>query len=276
MVGRVGPAIEHGAGSTIRLCSASCTSTSAAAAAPPPPVELDGNSLDATIGDMEALREHLGIERWIVSGSSWGSTVALAYAEAHPERCLGLNLTCVWLCRAKDTEWWFQGVRSMFPELWEAFASLVPAEERSDLRQAYVRRILGDDPALAEAAATRLYLYEQGFMHFDAPLAEPDLQRGPGYGRIFAHYAAHDFFVRDTQLLDEASRLAHLPVEIVTGRYDCCTTPDNSFDLAGRLPLASLTIVPGGGHYPTEVAMAQAVAQAPLRLYRRIVGEDRS
>ncbi len=236
-----------------------------------PTGRLEGNSLQATIADMEALRERLGITSWVVAGGSWGSIVALAYAQAHPERCLGINLTCTWLGRAKDLAWWFQDVRSMFPELWEQFASLVGPEERGDLRSAYASRILGPDKAEADRFAFQLYAYEQGFMHFDTPLAEWDPARGARYGRIFIHYAINDFFLRDTQLLDEAHRIAHLPVEMVVGRYDCCCTPDNSYDLARCLPEARLVVVPGGGHYGTEPAMAQACAMAPGRLHDRIV-----
>lgn len=219
---------------------------------------------------MEAIRTHLGIDRWLVSGGSWGSTVALAYAQAHPDRCLGLNLTCTWLCRARGTRWWFDGVRSMFPELWAAFAGLVAPEERDDLRRAYARRILGPDRAVADDAALRLYLYEQAFMHFDTPFEQADAALGANYGRIFIHHAVNDFFLRDTQLLDDAHRIAHLPVEMVVGRYDCSTPPENSWELAQRLPLANLVVVPAGGHYPTEPAMAQEVARAPARLLARI------
>ncbi len=235
-----------------------------------PTGSLTANSLQDTLADIEAIRTTVGVERWVVSGGSWGSTVALAYAQAYPQRCLGLNLTCTWLCRARDTRWWFEGVRSMFPELWAAFAGLVPAEERDDLRRAYARRILGADRAVADDAARRLYLYEQGFMHFESPLEPADLARGADYGRIFIHYAMNDFFLRDDQLLDDAHRIAHLPVEMVVGRYDCCTPPENSWELAQRLPSAHLVVVPAGGHYPTEPAMAQAVAAAPARLLERI------
>jgi proline iminopeptidase len=222
---------------------------------------LEANSLQHTIADMERLRVHLGIERWVVSGGSWGSTVALAYAETHPERCLGLFLVGTWLCRRRDTHWWFQGVRALFPELWEAFASQVPAAEREDLRAAYCRRILEGDPETAARFATSLYLYEEGFMHFDAPLQPADPSRGPDYGRIFAHYAANDFFVDDDELLRNAHRIAHLPVYLITGRYDCCTTPENAHDLKAVLPGATLEIVPGAGHYPTEPTFARAVAR---------------
>jgi len=237
-----------------------------------PAGKLETNSLQATLGDIEALREHLGIDKWMVSGSSWGSTVAIAYAEAFPERTLGVNLTCLWLCRRSDVHWWFQGVRTMFPELWESFASIVSPDERSDLRAAYVRRILGNDPEAAKEAGEYLYLYEQGFMQFDAGFAPADVAgKGGAYGRIFAHYAANFFFVRENQLLEDAPRIAHLPIEIVTGRYDCCTPPTNSYDFRAALPNANLTIVPAGGHFPTEPAMAPEVARAPGRLYDRIV-----
>jgi proline iminopeptidase len=235
---------------------------------------LEANTLPATIDDMEAVRTMLGIERRIVAGGSWGSIVATAYGEAHPARCLGLNLTCTWLGRAKDIAWWFQDVRSMFPQLWEQFASLVAPLERHDLRAAYAKRIRGNDRDVADRFALQLYAYEQGFMHFDTPLAEWDAERGARYGRIFIQYASNNFFVRDTQLLDDAGRIAHLAVEMVVGRYDCCCTPDNSYDLAARLPKANLVVVPGGGHYSTEPAMVQAVAQAPGRLRARILAAD--
>ena len=239
-----------------------------------PAGRLQDNSLQATIADMEAIREMLGIARWIVAGSSWGSVVATAYAQAHPERCLGVNLTCTWLVRAKDIQWWFQDVRSMFPELWEAFAALVPPAERADLRRAYASRILDNpDQAEADRFAHQLHVYENGFMSFDTPLDEYAPERGARYGRIFAHYARHDFFVRDTQLLDQAPRIAHLPIEMVVGRYDCCCTPDNSYDLAARLPRANLVVVPGGGHSSMEPAMAQHVARAPARLHARILAD---
>jgi proline iminopeptidase len=231
---------------------------------------LHSNTLQHTIADMERLRRHLGVERWIVSGGSWGSTVALAYAQRHPERCLGLFLVSLWLCRRADTQWWFHGVRSIFPELWDEFAAFVPETERGDLRKAYCRRILGDNVELAAEAATRLYLYEEGFMHFDAPLAQPNPGRGADYGRVFAHYAQNDFFVDDDELLRNADRLRAVPISIVTGRYDCCTTPANAWDFKQRAAHAALEIVPGAGHYPTEPVFARAVARAAQQFVRDI------
>jgi len=227
-----------------------------------PKGRLEANSLQHTIGDMEHLRAHLGIERWVVSGGSWGSTVALAYAQAHPQRCIGVFIMGTWLAREQDFHWWFHGVRKIFPELWQAFAQTVPPAERDDLRLAYCRRILGPDAAVADEFATRLFLYEEGFMHFDPPLIPADPARGAAYGRIFAHYAQHGFFLAENQLLRDAQRMAHLPLMQITGRYDCCTTPDNAFDLWRALPGSTLKLISGAGHYPTEPAMAAALPGA--------------
>jgi proline iminopeptidase len=249
---------------------------------------LTENTLQHTIDDMEALRELLGIDRWVVAGGSWGSTVAVAYAEANPDSCLGLSLTSMWLAREADIHWWFQGVRTMFPELWAAFAELVPEAERNDLRDAYCSRILGDDATVAAMAAEQLCAYEQGFMQFDVDpsdakhravelkgtedgqgLAEPD-PAAVAYGTVFAHYASQKFFVKDRELLENASKIVGLPIEMVVGRYDCCCPPANSFDLAQVLPLCNLVVVPGAGHKASEVAMGAPCSQAPERLRLRI------
>ena len=246
------------------------------------------NTLQHTIEYMEALRDLLGIDRWVVAGGSWGSTVAVAYAEAHPDRCLGLSLTSMWLAREADIQWWFQGVRAMFPELWAGFAELVPKAERDNLRGAYCSRILGDDPSTAAMAAEQLCIYEQGFMQFDVDpsdakhravelkgtpdgqgVAEPD-PAAVAYGKVFAHYASQNFFLKDCELLDNASKIAGLPVEMVVGRYDCCCPPTNSFDLAQLLPLCNLVVVPGAGHKASEAAMSAPCTQAPERLRLRI------
>lgn len=227
-----------------------------------PAGELKENNLQKSIEDMEALREHLGVERWIVIGGSWGSTLALAYSEQHPKRVLSMLLIGMWLLRRSEIDWWFQGVRTVFPELWEQFASLVSAEERHDLRNAYCKRILGNDTELAAEAGRRLYLYEEGFMNYDPPLLPLDETRGPAYGRIFAHYAAHDFFLRENQLIEDVHRVADIPTILLTGRYDMATAPNNAYDLAKHLNHVDLRIVSASGHYPNEKWMAEACVKA--------------
>lgn len=226
--------------------------------------ELANNTLQHTIADMEALREHLGIERWIVGGPSWGSTVALAYAQAHPERTLGVKVSGVWLLRRRDIDWWYNGVRELFPDVWHAYASPIPEAERSDLRRAYYRRIMDPDPAVSEPAGQAQYLFEEAYMHFEPPFAPPNAAgRGLAYSRVFATYAVNDFWLRENQLIEDAHRLRGIPVSLTTGRYDCCTTPVQAFDLAQALEpdRVRLQIVNAAGHYPSEPAMGRAVAQ---------------
>lgn len=228
------------------------------------------NTLQHTVEDIEALREATGVEQWVVAGGSWGSTVALAYAEVYPTRCLGLLLVSTWLVRKADIDWWFYGVRTVFPELWDEFASLVPDSERSNLPAAYHQMIISEDAAISTKASRALYLYEEAFMHVDAPFIPNDGTQGDRYARIFIHYAANQFFLRENQIIENAPRIAHLPAILVTGRYDMCTPPNNAWDLAKVLPKAELRIVPGGGHYPTEHAMAYECARASRDLGRML------
>lgn len=228
--------------------------------------ELVDTSLQHTIADMERLRDHLGIERWIVGGLSWGSTVALAYAEAHPERTLAVKVGGVWLCRPADTEWWYQGVRRFFPDTWAQFASLVAPELRHDLRAAYHEMINGDDPDLAQRAGQSLHQYEETFMHLEPPLSPPNVARGLPYARVFSHFATNDFFLSPNQLIDDAHRLDGVHVSLVTGRYDTCTTPDGAWDLAQVLDDVDVRLVHAAGHYPTELAMGRALCEQTTRV----------
>lgn len=227
--------------------------------------ELANTSLKHTIADMEHLREHLGIERWIVSGPSWGSTVAIAYAEAHPERTIAVKASGVWLCRPADTAWWYQGVRRFFPDTWAQFAALVPPERRHDLRSAYHELINGDDADLAQRAGQALYEFEESFMHLEPPMAPPSPTRGLAYARVFSHFAVNDFFLTGNQLIDDAHRLSGIPVSLLTGRYDNCTTPDGAWDLAQVLDDVHLELVNAAGHYPSEPLMSRAMAQETTR-----------
>ena len=238
-----------------------------------PEGKLEHNSLQHTISDMEAIRTLLGIDKWVVAGGSWGSTVTLAYAIAHPEKCLGIMLISLWLCRQEDMDWWFHGVRAIFPELWHTFASAVPEEERQDLRKAYCDRILTLPKAEADKFASLLYQYEEGFMRFAAPVVPLDVSRGAAYGRIFAHYAHNNFFLKENELLDGADRLEGMPVYLITGRYDCCTTPSNAFDLSQKLKTVDLTIVPGAGHYPTEERMSLVLVEKMKQFATEIKAE---
>jgi proline iminopeptidase len=227
--------------------------------------ELAHTSLQHTIADMEKLREHLGVERWIVSGPSWGSTVAIAYGEAHPERTIGVKASGVWVCRRADIDWWYHGVRRFFPDTWAQFAELAPPERRHDLRSAYHDMINGPDAALATRAGQALYEYEESFMHLEPPMAPPHADRGLAYARVFSHFATNDFFLRENQLVNDAHRLRGIPVSLLTGRYDNCTTPDGAWDLAQVLDDVHLEFVNAAGHYPSEPLMSRAMALETTR-----------
>lgn len=232
-----------------------------------PTLSTEHNSLQHTIADMELLRMHLGIERWAVAGMSWGSTVALAYAEAHPERCFGVKASGIWLLRPADVDWWYQGVRRFFPDTWTQFAEVADASRRDDLRQAYHEMITGDDPELALRAGRALHQFEETFMHFEPPFAPPNPDRGLAYATIFSHYAINDFFLEPDELVRKADRLKGMHVSLLTGRYDACTTPDQAFDMAAALETehVDLEIVNAAGHWPAETPTAMALANQTRR-----------
>ncbi len=232
--------------------------------------QLRANTLQHTIRDMEALRSELGIERWWVCGGSWGSTVALAYAEAHPEAVRGLLIACVWLARPSDVHWWYYGVRTIFPDTWSDYASLVAPEERSDLRQAYWRRIMSDDPEVALQAAEAQYRYEESFMRFETPLAPLNVANALDYSRVFSHYAVHDFFLEDDEIVQRAAALEGIPLHMVQGRYDMCTPLCGAYDLQQALPQSVLRVVPSAGHHPAERALSIAITQEVRGLVARL------
>jgi proline iminopeptidase len=231
-----------------------------------PKGSLENNTLQHTLKDMEKLREHLGLERWLVAGGSWGSTVSLAYAQAYPERCLGVLVTGVWLANQENADWLYNHVKMVFPEIWEEYVAHIPEPERGDLRAAYASRILGDDPVAAEAAAVSQYLFESTLMYLEAPVPQLGTANAVTYGRIFAHYAINDFFLEENQLLRDAHRIAHLPTVIVGSRYDMCTPFKNAWDLHKALPDAELMVASPASHMPTERTLALIDLRAMARM----------
>jgi proline iminopeptidase len=231
-----------------------------------PHAELRNNTTQALVQDLESLREEMGVDRWVVLGGSWGSTLALAYAEAHPDRCAGLIVTGVFLARHQDKAWWWGGARAMFPDVWQDLHDFLPQAERADLRGAYLKRILDDDPAIHEPALRAMLSYEtqildlwpnwgrlEGLMNSDnlVPM-----------GRLYAHYDQNGYFLRENQLIEDAGRLADVPGWIVQGRYDCCTPPANAFDLSRAWPQARLRIMPSSAHVWNDPILTIGVAAA--------------
>jgi len=232
-----------------------------------PHASLEDNTTWHLVADIEALREHLGIETWQVFGGSWGSTLALAYGETHPERCLGFILRGIFLCRPPEIDWFLYGMRTVFPEHWARFADFIPESERHDLLAAYRDRLLHQDPAVHMPAARQWSLYE-GACSTLLPSADALRHFGDdvvalGLARIEAHYFAHDIFLPPDSLLAGVARLRHLPCVIVQGRYDMVCPAISAFDLKAAWPEAEFHLVPDAGHSAWESGIrARLVAAA--------------
>lgn len=228
---------------------------------------LENNTTGHLIADIEVLRRHLGIDRWVVFGGSWGSTLALAYGETHPERCLAFILRGIFLCRPPEIDWFLYGMRTVFPEHWERFAEFIPESERHDLLAAYRDRLLHQDPAVHMPAARQWSLYE-GACSTLLPSADALRHFGDdvvalGLARIEAHYFAHDIFLPRDSLLAGVARLRHLPCVIVQGRYDMVCPAISAFDLKAAWPEAEFHLVPDAGHSAWESGIrARLVAAA--------------
>ena len=243
-----------------------------------PHAELRANTTWELVADIERLREHLGIERWLVFGGSWGSTLALAYAEAHPERVTGLILRGIFLLRRKELLWFYQeGASWLFPDAWEHFLAPIPEVERGDLMSAYHRRLTSDDAAVRAAAARAWSIWEgtTSRLHVDPDyIARFGEDRfAEAFARIEAHYFVHGgFFRTDNQLLDDVPRIAHLPGVIVQGRYDVVCPMASAWELHRRWPAATLIVVPDAGHSVKEPGIVSALVEATDAFADRLAG----
>ena len=228
--------------------------------------ELADNTTPHLIADMEALRVELGIERWLVFGGSWGSTLALAYAEAHPGRCLGLVLRGIFLCRTGEIDWFLYGIRAFFPEAQRALAEFIPPAERDDLLRAYHRRLIDPDPAVHQPAAQRWATFEAACSTL---LPNPELIAAFGseltalsLSRIEAHYFVHDIFLPYNSLLANVDRIRGIPGVIVQGRYDAVCPIVSADELARAWPEARYVIVPDAGHSAFEPGVCRELVAA--------------
>ncbi len=217
---------------------------------------LADNTMAHLIGDMEALRRHLGIERWIVFGGSWGSTLALAYAESYPARCLALVLRGIFLCRNSEVEWFLYGMRTIFPEAWRAFAGFVPPAERSNLLDAYYRRLTDTEPAVHMPAARAWSTYEGACSTLlpnpDTVAAFGEDRMALGLARIEAHYFRSNTIAPEHDLVAHVDRLRRVPAIIVQGRYDMVCPIVSADELARAWPEAEYIVVPDAGHSAME------------------------
>ncbi|TAL71367.1 MAG: prolyl aminopeptidase [Rhodanobacter sp.] len=236
-----------------------------------PFADLVDNTTAHLVADIEAIREELGIERWVVFGGSWGSTLALAYAEAHPERVLGLVLRGIFLARDEELRWFNEvdgGARHIFPERWARYRDFIPEAERGDMIAAYWKRLDGDDEDVRLAAAKAWSAYEGGsttLVHDpDAPGDFDEPHKAVSLARLEAHYFRHRMFLEPNQLLRDAHRLARIPTTIVHGRYDIICPVSTALDLAAAMPHAALHIVLAGHSAADPAIVDQLVGATDL------------
>jgi proline iminopeptidase len=241
-----------------------------------PFASLEDNTTWHLVSDVEALRAHLGIEKWQVFGGSWGSTLALAYAETHPSRVTELVLRGIFLLRKEEIRWFYQeGSSWMFPDAWEEFWNHIPEAERGDLLRAYYKRLTSTDPAVQSAAA-KVWSVWEGRTSCLLPNAELILRTAGdefslAFARIESHYFMNDGWLTDgKELLAKANvdKLRGIPGVIVQGRYDVVCPAKSAWDLHRAWPEADLRIVPDAGHAASEPGIVHELVSATDRFRR--------
>jgi proline iminopeptidase len=236
-----------------------------------PFASLEDNTTWHLVDDIEALRVHLGIERWQVFGGSWGSTLGVAYAEAYPTRVTELILRGIFMFTDREAEWFYgRGTRILFPDAWDAFVAVIPPAERGSLISAYYARLTSDDPHVRVEAARAWSLWEStvaALVADNATLAHcEDPNFTLAFARIECHYFLHrGFLAHEQQLLEDTHKIRHIPTTIVHGRYDVICPLENAWKLHKRLPQSVLNIVADAGHSAFEPGIAAALRTATDR-----------
>lgn len=240
--------------------------------------ELRDNTTWHLVADLERLREHLGIERWVVTGWSWGTTLALAYAEAHPERVLALVLRGTWTARQEEADWFRVGMQNFFPDTLDRLQVSLPGVPREDVLATLQGMVMDESQPreqreLAARAHSRYELYGC-YLEATAEQVESDLDRGPQLpiALIGAHYWQNRWFLEEGQLWRDLGRIVHLPCTLIHGRYDAVTIPRTSYELHQAWPGSELIIAPRAGHMSSEPENARAITATMDRLALRLGG----
>lgn len=236
-----------------------------------PYADLRENTTWDLVGDIEKLRQHLGIEKWIVFGGSWGSTLSLLYAETHPDRVRGLILRGIFLCRKREIDWFYQrGASFIFPDVWREFVSVIPEAERGDMVSAYYKRLTSEDRDVRIAAAKAWSTWEGATSKLIPDLSFISTFSNDGFAEAFAriecHYFINGIWMRsDNQILDDVYKIRHIPCEIVHGRYDVVCPLENAWDLHRAWPESRLHVIPDAGHSAKEPGILSQLIEATER-----------
>lgn len=233
-----------------------------------PHASIEENTTWDLVADIERLRAHVAVDRWQVFGGSWGSTLALAYAETHPDRATELVLRGIFLCRPKEIQWFYQeGASAIFADVWEEYLKVIPEAERDDMVRAYHRRLTSDDPAVRVEAARAWSIWEGSTskLFFDSDSIErfADPEFALAFARIECHYFMNNsFFPTDNYLVENVGKIRHIPARIVQGRYDVVCPMTSAWDLHRAWPEAELRIIQDAGHSITEPGIIDALVDA--------------
>ena len=232
-----------------------------------PFADMHDNTPQASVHDMDLLRCHLGIDKWLLFGGSYGSFLSLLYGQTHPERVLGFILRGIFLGSKKNYEHLFYGMKQFFPESWHEMVNLLPKDQQHELIAALHELVMHSDPAVHMPIS-------HAFMHYDTLCSQVCMNPATfdqasisdeialSISRAFIHYAVHKFYVDDNQILDNMDRIAHLPAIIIHGRYDLICVPENAYDLHHLWPDTQLWFVPNGGHSLKEPSIAGGLKTA--------------
>lgn len=235
-----------------------------------PEADLSTNTTWHLVADIEKLREHLGVDRWMVFGGSWGSALALAYAQTHTERVTELILRGIFTLRPAELDWFYEGgAAALFPDLWEGFVEPVPVADRGRLIRAYSRLLNDPDPAVHIPAGVAWSRWESSTITL---LPRPDVvesfteqQYAVAFARIENHYFMNLGWFEEEQLIRDAGKLTGIPAVIVQGRYDACTPAMTAWDLHRAWPEAEFRLIPDAGHAFDEPGILDALIEATDR-----------
>ncbi|VAW88759.1 Proline iminopeptidase [hydrothermal vent metagenome] len=241
-----------------------------------PHASLENNTTQALIADIEMIRQQLAVDRWVLFGGSWGSTLSLIYAQTYPERVEGLILRGIFLCRPREIQWFYQsGASRLFPDYWQDYVSIIPEEERDDMVAAYHRRLNSDDELVRMAAARAWSIWEgktatlrpqkSVINHLGSPFTALSM------ARIENHYFMNNSFLEPNQILRDASRLKGIDGVIVQGRYDIVCPMESAWALHLAWPEAELKVIDDAGHSASEEGITRALVQATAAMGRRLL-----
>jgi proline iminopeptidase len=238
-----------------------------------PHANLEDNTTWDLVSDIERIREHLGIPRWLVFGGSWGSTLSLAYAETHPDRATALVLRGIFLCRPNEIRWFYeegQGASAIFPDTWEEYVSIIPESERGDMLGAYHRRLMSDRESVRLEAARAWSIWEASTSKLYPDQKLIDHSAGEHFAlalaRIECHYFVNNcFFPTDNYLLENIGKIRQIPGVIVQGRYDVVCPATSAWDLHRAWPEAEFHMIPDAGHSALEPGITSALVEATDR-----------